>query len=60
MAAHAIGRSQIVVIVDVALRAGRRGVRTHERKPGHGVIESRLVGPGDRVVATGAVPNCKR
>ena len=51
VAAHAIGGCQTVIIVNVALRAGRGRVRTRQREPGHAVIKAQLVGPSDRVMA---------
>jgi len=51
VAAHAIGRGQIVVVVNVALCARRGGMGASQRKSGDAVIEAGLVGPGDGVVA---------
>ena len=60
VAAHAVRRSEIVVVVGVALRAGRRGMRANQREARHAVIEAGLVGPGDGVMATGTICDGKR
>jgi len=58
--AQAISGSQVVIVVRVALSAGRRGMRADQSETGDAVIEAGLVRPGDRVVATGAVADGKR
>ena len=52
VAGHAIRVGQFVVSIDVALRAGRRGVRPSKWEPSVGVVKAR-VGPRGRVVASG-------
>ena len=39
VAAHAIGGVQRIIVVDVALRARRRGVSACERETGNAVVE---------------------
>ena len=51
VAAHAIGRRQIVIIVNVALRARGGRMSTRQREPGHAVIKAQLVRPSDSVMA---------
>jgi hypothetical protein len=58
MAGHALGRAQGVIIVDVAGSAGRgrRGhVRAGQCEARRGMVERGDVGPGDGVVAGGAI-----
>ena len=50
VAAHTGSRGQVVIVVDVALRALQRRMRARERKPGVVVIEAGLC-PRSRVVA---------
>ena len=52
--ASRVCRSEIVIIVGVTRCAGRGRMYAGERPAGGGVIEG-VVGPGDRVVAGGAV-----
>ena len=62
VAAHAIRRGQIVVVIYVARHAGRgirRHVCAHERKTSYGVIET-VICPGDGVVARGTIGHGKR
>ena len=56
VAAHAIriGRSQRIVVVDVALRAGRGGVRSDKRES-RGAVVKRSAVPADCGVAIGAI-----
>lgn len=50
---------QSVIVVDVALSAGRRDVCASQRKPSDAVIKGGNVGPRDGVVALRAVRSCK-
>ena len=59
MAAHAICGGEIVVVVDVALRAGSCGVGANKCEAGDAVIEAGLVGPRDGVVAARAIRDSK-
>ena len=60
MATHAVYGIQSVIVVCVALRAGGCSVCANQRKAGNAVVEACLVGPGDRVVAIGAVRDGER
>jgi len=51
MAGHTGCIGEVVIAVDMALRAGRSGVRPCKRKPGVGMVETG-VGPRVRVVAS--------
>jgi len=53
VAGHASGVGQVVVSVDVALRAGRSSMRTSEWEPGVGMVEAGIC-PRSGVVAGGA------
>ena len=61
MAAHAVGGTQRVVVIDVAGCAGRgirRLVRSQQRKTGDAVIEGDI-GPARRIVTIGAIRSRK-
>lgn len=62
VAAHAIRRTQCVIVVDVAGHAGSgrgRHVGARQSEAGRRVIERRYVGPRNRVVASGAIRDGK-
>jgi len=50
MASVAVRGSQRIIVVNVALRAGRGGVNPSECEPRRGMIEARNIGPGDGVM----------
>ena len=58
----AVGWSDLqgVVVVDMALRARRGDVRTGQCEACNTVVERRHVGPGNRVMALGAIGRAKR
>lgn len=53
-----IGRREIVIVVDVAIRAGCRAVNAGKR-PACGAVIKRRGGPGDCIVAGRAIRGCK-
>ena len=54
-----VRRSEVVIVIQMAGGAGRRHMRARQRPTRYRVIE-RVIGPCDRVVASGAVRRRKR
>lgn len=62
MATQAIGARQVVIIVDVARRTGRgrgRHMRPHKGETRGSMVKRTNVGPGDGVMARGAILRLK-